>query len=629
MHVPFLRPAILTLPLLIAPLCPAQSPSPTPTFAVPTLQERANLVVVDLVVTDRAGNPVPGMTAADLALTDDGKPQTLHSFELHTASSTPVTLPIPARADLPVGTFSNAQASPTAAPVLNILLLDTLNTPLTDQTFVHQQTLQFLRSSSPGPIAIFGLTNHLIPLQGFTSDPRLLRAAIDRLGSRASNVREDNVSTASQVKLSDTFETSLGGSDREFAAVLTRLRQFEADIEISQDRMRQHMTLDALDALANYLVHLPGRKNLIWFSGAFALDVLPDTRQKTAFPNTGNDVVDQLRETSALLARAQVALYPVDARGLFNVPTYDPGARSLLDPASLARQTQLSNQQVADQHEVMRTMADETGGHAFLNTNGLARAVNQAIGLGSTFYTLTYTPTPEEPRPSLHRIHLALTGRLAGTHLNLSYRRSYYSTPALLRAGATGRRALTSGGTALELPVDENAFRLAMIHDAPEIAAIPFTAEVRPVSSTPAPQPDANTHPNAALGHGPWRTYTVSLTLPAAALVAPAPTAGFTGTVQFALHCYNADGQLLSSTSDAVRMNLPASVAPRIETANIPFGQRISVPQTANDVFLRIGVQNLATGAVGSLELPLAVVNNLPPAASSPNPPPSPALAHP
>lgn len=144
MHVRFLRSAPLTLTLLAAPLCPAQSSSPAPTFAVPTLQERANLVVIDLVVTDRAGNPVPGVTAADLALTDDGKPQIIHSFERHTAPSAPVTLSLAARADLPLGTFSNAQASPTAASVLNILLLDTLNTPLTDQTFVHQQVIQFL-----------------------------------------------------------------------------------------------------------------------------------------------------------------------------------------------------------------------------------------------------------------------------------------------------------------------------------------------------------------------------------------------------------------------------------------------------------------------------------------------------
>ena len=611
-----LPPIRAILLLLAVSACVAQEPTPT-------ITTRANLVVVDLVLNDRAGNLVSGLTPADLTLTDNGKPQTINSFDAHT--ETPVSPQIvPRPANLAPGIFSNAQAPASGAPVLNILLVDALNTPLADQTFLHQQLLQFLRTPSPGPMAVFGLTTHLIPLQGFTADPRLLRAAVDRMGSRASTARSDPISTGQQTNLSDTFETSLGGSDREFAAVLERLRQFEAEVEISQDRMRQHETLDALDALANYLGNLPGRKNLIWFSGAFPLDIVPDSRLKTPFRGTGIDLMDQLRETSALLTRARVALYPVDARGLFNVPTYDVSARTMIDPASLSGNLQRSNQQIADEHEVMRTMADETGGHAFVNTNGLARAIHQAITLGSSFYTLTYTPTPSDTRASLHRINVHLTGQFAAVHPTLSYRRSYFSTPTLLPAGASARRALTTTGVALDVPGDENALRLAMIHDAPEISAIPITAEVRPTSAVTIPQPDPETHP-ASRAHGPWRTFSVDLLLPTFALLAPASGASLAhprdllGTAQFTLHAYSSDGILLASTSSAVRLRLPADAPDRHAAPIFPVRLRISLPSPTTDLSLRIGVQNLATGVLGSLELPIAAVNNLPPAPSSPS----------
>ena len=88
---------------------------------------------------------------------------------------------------MPPGTFTNY--TPVAPDsTLNILLIDALNTPMQDQMYVRQQLDDYVKHAKPGvSVAVFGLTNRLIMLQGFTADPSVLRAAVEHhLVARAS-----------------------------------------------------------------------------------------------------------------------------------------------------------------------------------------------------------------------------------------------------------------------------------------------------------------------------------------------------------------------------------------------------------------------------------------------------------
>ena len=79
--------------------------------------------------------------------------------------------------------------------------------------------------------------------------------------------------------------------------------------------MRALYTLDCMNQLARYLAGIPGRKNLIWFSASFPIDLLPSGDLADPFAAMG-DSEDEFRETVTLLARSHVAVFPVDARGL-------------------------------------------------------------------------------------------------------------------------------------------------------------------------------------------------------------------------------------------------------------------------------------------------------------------------
>ncbi len=98
-------------------------------------------------------------------------------------------------------------------------------------------------------------------------------------------------------------------------SILEGLKEFEANQQSVQLQARARYTLHALNLLARYLSNLPGRKNLIWFSGSFPISVLPDPRLGNPFVAMG-DVEDEFRQTVDLLARSQVAVYPIDAQGL-------------------------------------------------------------------------------------------------------------------------------------------------------------------------------------------------------------------------------------------------------------------------------------------------------------------------
>ncbi len=138
---------------------------------------------MDVVASDSQQNPVHQLTAADFTVLEDGKPQTVKSFEEH-ATGTPAPLPPPPKLD--PGIFTNYSVAP-ANGALNILLLDKLNTPMDAQSVVRDQVLKYLKEVPPGTrIAIFSLTTNLSLLQGFTTNPEVLRALVEgKRGARA------------------------------------------------------------------------------------------------------------------------------------------------------------------------------------------------------------------------------------------------------------------------------------------------------------------------------------------------------------------------------------------------------------------------------------------------------------
>ena len=292
----------------------------TETKSAPTLHATARLVVVDVMVTDGHGDPVKGLKPSDFHLTERKSPQTIRSFEEHAGAPSGSVVSAP---KLQPGVFTNVLSTP-AGSAVTVVLLDMINTPMQDQSFVRGQLLRYLREAKPGTrIAIFALTSRLVMLQGFTTDLEMLRRAVEQTSARPPPLLGGKaIGKADRVEdLTRDINAQLMASSETPAAMLAALTEFDSTEKGIDQSLNAGNTLRGLNQLARYLAGVPGRKNLIWFSASFPLSVLPHGPAGSD-PFAGQPSWEaEYRETVDLLARSRVAVYPIDARALMTSPT--------------------------------------------------------------------------------------------------------------------------------------------------------------------------------------------------------------------------------------------------------------------------------------------------------------------
>ena len=575
----------------------AQTAPATPAAATPTIQARSNLVIVDVVVTDRGHHAIHNLKAADFRLRENGAAQTIKSFEEHSPATAKPLTPL---GPMPAGVFTNYSPAPENGAV-NILLIDRLNTPLVHQPYLHDQLVGFLRKLKPGtPLAIFGLNTQLVYLQGFSSDPAVLLAAMQ---SKKNGYRDSPLQNPAVGDVSDSVAQSMADQGDVFPdAVIANVRQFEADVASAKTQLRVRTTLDALNVLARYLASIPGRKNLIWMSGSFPISILPDTSGDLPDPfQVTADMEDEFRATTNLLSRSQVAVYPVDARGLQNAPVFDAsqsGKNYARTPSAFTKDIGTFSHQNADEHSTMNQMARDTGGRAFYNTNGLTEAVDQAVDLGSSYYTLTYTPTDPKLDGRYRSIEVELPERSA----DLSYRRGYYSDQPT-------RTRLTSSPLAPMTPEHE-AVTKALVRGAPPATQILFKAMVVPAGpATEEKVAEGNVADPSV--HGPFRRYSVNYAAAAQNLAVRTLAAGsYQAHLEFVVLVYSADGVVQNRFGQGVTATFSLDDLKTLQRGGLQYHQTISVP-AKGEYYLRLGVHDLNADRIGTLEVPVSSVRNL------------------
>lgn len=572
-----------------------------------TIRTSSDLVVVDVVASDSQQNPVHKLTAADFTLLEDGKPQTVKIFEEH---QTQPSAPLPPAPRLDPGVFTNFSIAP-ANGALNILLLDKLNTPMDAQSVVRDQVLKFLKEVPPGTrIAIFSLTTELRLLQGFTSNPEVLRALVEgKKGNQGASPLMNNATEGDQPGADDpTLDTmtDMLGNDPDAAMMIASFQQFEAEQQSFQLQLRARYTLDALNQLARYMSALPGRKNLIWFSGSFPVSILPDPSLQNPFAVVASSE-DEFRETVDLLSRSQVAVYPIDARGLMTPPMLSvtqTGSTMNKTPNGFANANSKFFQQTSDEHGTMQQMADATGGRAFLNTNGLKEAVEKAIDSGSNYYTIAYTPTNRKWNGDYRKIQV----KLDRPGVTLAYRRGYFADdPSAPAQKSQAQNAKPD-------PNQYSALRTAMLHGGPEPTELIFAASVRPAST----DTEAELVPGNQVikkTSGPYRRYAVTfMANPKELNWTVAPDGAHRCTLEFMTFVYDGDGTRINVQINGIGATIPEERFASVQNGAIKYVQQISVP-AKGEYYLRLGMRDITSDHVGAVELPVATVAKLPPVA--------------
>ncbi|MGA7754579.1 MAG: VWA domain-containing protein, partial [Candidatus Sulfotelmatobacter sp.] len=320
-------------PLLIVSAYP-QTTAPDAANDRTTFRSNVRVVLLDVVVTDNKDEPVTGLPKNDFEVLEDGKPQTMASFDEH--AGVPDIPALALAAKLPPNVFSNLPLVK-AGDAANVLLLDSLNTPMSDQSYVHAAMIKYIKNIRPGTrLAIFTLGSRLRFVQGFTGDPAVLMAALNGKKTAGnpelSNLLQSSAEQDASRRAIDQIKELQASTGANLQSSIDALTQFQAETTSSQTDVRVKTTLEALQQLSRYLVGIPGRKNVIWFSGSFPLNTLsisssgPNSVMPTGLPDPSGVTREyqyDIAKAANMLAAAQIAIYPIGAEGVAVDPHYD------------------------------------------------------------------------------------------------------------------------------------------------------------------------------------------------------------------------------------------------------------------------------------------------------------------
>jgi VWFA-related protein len=375
------------------------------------------LVLVNVVVRDKSGAVVRNLSRDDFAVTEDDKLQTITSFDFEELAPSPADIsgaasaaqsPSPRLPTDAVGAIlsapdkGNATAPAERSPAakvdkrgrrLIVLFFDlsSIQPEELDRAVKAAHDYVEHKLSAADLIAIASFSTSLQVVQDFTADADALRDAIDGFGSNNA-AGFDNGLTGD---VEDTPDTG-----NAFTADDTEFNIFNTD-----------RRLDALQTLADQLAGIEQKKSVIYFSSGMS--------------QQGQDNQVQLRRTVDRANRANLSIYAADMRGLQAlVPGGDAtqGSRRGTSPFSGASTRNQFGSQAASQ-DTLTTMAEDTGGRAFFDSNTFGQVFDRVVNDTSAYYVLGYSSTNPARDGRFRRIRV----RLKRPDLKLEYRSGYYA----------------------------------------------------------------------------------------------------------------------------------------------------------------------------------------------------------
>jgi VWFA-related protein len=419
MRVRFAAAALVTLTLTFVAARPLVGQQPSQP-AAPLFRSTVNLILVDVVVRDKKGAVVKGLTADDFQLVEDGKPQQIVTFAYEEIAKTSPPLErasilagaAPASAVPRVSAPSAGAPAAAATPPVPLtsedvaghrlltLLFDTSSMQPEDVTKAADAAIKWVNEQM-GPadlVAVASIGSSLQVLSDFSSDKEQVRSVLQSFSASdgtafaavdASTAATD-ASTTSQTDDSTTVDVSA-----------QELDTFNNDVR-----------LRALKTLAEALAPVQQKKAILYFSAGMQ--------------RNGTDNQVELRAAVNAAVRANVAIYPVDARGLQAVVPGGNARQGSRGGLSAFTGSAVGNQfsTLAAQQETLTTLAADTGGTAFLDSNDFGEAFGQVTRDISSYYILGYASTNGNKDGRYRRIAVRLRNK---SDVKVEAREGYYA----------------------------------------------------------------------------------------------------------------------------------------------------------------------------------------------------------
>jgi len=552
--------ACTSIPFVLLPtLASPQNPAQTPPVRVTT-----RLVQIGVIVRNK-NSPVENLTKDDFTILDRGKRQPIGLFSVESvkAAADATTRP------LAPNTFSDLPQDAARPSSISIVLLDNLNTLygtasesksekspywMEDLALRNAQLhlIEFIQQLRPQDrVAIYGLRHTLHILCDFTSDREQLLAILKNYDSRS--ITNRRIVEPGRVILDfRDHDSPIAGIAA--AAPMSTFENKGAMLRAgaaNEDRGAE--TMAALRQIAAHVANIPGRKNLVWVTANL--------------PFSGATM-------ARVLSPANIAVYPVDARGLLGTSPMlladIPGTADADDVSGASGH--LDNMPAESSQPLgivsMQELADETGGQAFLNTNDITGAIRKAVEDSAVTYTLGFYLDGASLDGKFHELKVEV--RRKG--LSLRYPRGYFVLPDTALTKSDAQQMLA---TAVQSPL--------------ESSMIPVRATLERVN-----QP----HPN---------TLRLACWIDAHNIRFAQSGNVRQGTMTVYVLGQNAAGEFLHHWDKTYDLRFTDNQFAELLNRGLQFHQDM---QLGPDVTtLRVLVQDPATGTLGSLIIPLAQVH--------------------
>jgi VWFA-related protein len=402
-----------------------------------TIKVEVRQVLVPVVVRDKEGHHVTGLTQADFRVFEDGVEQKISGFSVENAgvSSPP---PPAAAASQPPMAAAPAPAPPKQVPVRRTYLvcIDALHTEFAHLVYIREALSKLFQSEKAGDaqyiVISVGVSTQV--LENPTSDPESVLKAVDSkdfqklfMASRKSSMEADMRSFRRTL---DEARAACDAGDPACLPMKNRLPS-EARQIAEQDRLYTVTFLSQLRSLIEQLRRGTGRRTIILFSDGFQLvpGQLAFELLSAYFPEISGislrtvDRMPDMEPVLQLAANSNIPIYTIDSRGLYTSPYFDAsnsGGVARLAPAVLSAM----NSNATEAGQTLSEIAAATGGTAFQNSNNILNGLQRAFADGREYYVLAYVPG----NSNLDGKFRAISVRVRDSKLAVNAKRGYWAT---------------------------------------------------------------------------------------------------------------------------------------------------------------------------------------------------------
>jgi len=409
---------LLALVLLCAPL-PSQEPSEY------VFHAQTDLVLVNVTVRDKSGKFLPGLKPGDFTILEDNKPQKVVSFDVQNIDAVP-TLDVAQAKPQPGAEAPPAAPATSAADAANqfkdrrliVLFFDlsAMEPDEIDHAVTSAENYVDKQMAPADLVSIVSLGSSLLVNQDFTTDHALLKKQLQAFSSGSGQGFEEG-----------TTGTTEGTPDtgQPFTADDTEYNIFNTD-----------RRLEALRSVAEKLSQVQQKKSLIYFS--------------SGMDRTGIENQSELRAAVNAAVRSNLAIYIMDMRGLQAlVAGGEAQNASLRGVSAYSGQSTLNalNSNFTTQ-ETLVTLASDTGGRAFLDSNDFSKIFKGVQQDTSTYYLLGYHSTNLARDGRYRRIVVKVN--IPGAKID--YRRGYYAPADYQHSTSDDKERQLEEELASELP---------------------------------------------------------------------------------------------------------------------------------------------------------------------------------